>query len=105
MEEKREDNVILSRISHMEALLDSTVRLNGELSRQLEALDHSRADMKELFQYYGSEEWFSDRESPLPPSLKAGVLSEDLVYDQITDLRDACFRMLELATDILKNIL
>ena len=35
--------------------------------------------------------------------LKAGVLSEDLVYDEIVDARDASFRMLELATDILKN--
>ena len=33
----------------------------------------------------------------------AGVLSEDSVYDQITEVRDAAIQMLELATDILKN--
>ncbi len=33
----------------------------------------------------------------------AGVLSEDLVYDQITAVRDAAFRMLDLSADILKN--
>ena len=29
--------------------------------------------------------------------------SEDAVYDEITALRDAAYRMLELAADILKN--
>ncbi|MBO4363009.1 MAG: hypothetical protein J5912_01350 [Clostridia bacterium] len=31
------------------------------------------------------------------------MLSEDAVYDEIEDVRDVAFRMLELATDILKN--
>ena len=44
-----------------------------------------------------------DRETALPPGTAAGVLSEDAVYDAITALRDEAFRMLELATDILKN--
>ena len=38
----------------------------------------------------------------LPEGFKAGVLSEDSVYDAIADLRDAAFDMLELGTDILK---
>ena len=60
-------------------------------------------DMGQLFAYYGSEVWFEDLERELPPDTKAGVLSEDLVYDTITDARDAAFRMLEIGTDILKN--
>ena len=39
----------------------------------------------------------------VPQGISAGVLSEDLVYDQIEAARDAAFRMLELAADILKN--
>ena len=58
---------------------------------------------KELFSYYGSEAWYEDREGELPKDVPAGVLSEDLVYDQITAVRDAAFRMLDLSTDILKN--
>ena len=39
----------------------------------------------------------------LTADIKAGVLSEDLIYDEITDLRDAAIRMLALATDIMKD--
>ena len=52
---------------------------------------------------YGSEDWYADRDMELPEGVKAGVLSEDSVYDAITDLRDAAFQMLELGTDILKT--
>ena len=34
---------------------------------------------------------------------KAGVLSEDLVYDSITELRDTAFTMLEMGTEILRD--
>ena len=75
----------------------------GELSAQLERMDALKERMGRLFRYYGSEEWFADREAELPEGTKAGVLSEDAVYDAITALRDTAFHMLELATDILKN--
>ena len=42
-------------------------------------------------------------EGDLPEGIPAGVLSEDGIYDQITAVRDAAFRMLELSADILKN--
>ena len=32
-----------------------------------------------------------------------GVLSEDLVYDSITELRDTAFTMLEMGTEILRD--
>jgi hypothetical protein len=43
------------------------------------------------------------READLPADLPAGVLSEDLVYDLITDVRDLAIQMLEQATEILKD--
>ena len=95
----------LERLSQMEAILDETVRLNADLAPRLAALDEARGRMKKLFRYYGSATWHSDRESELPEGVKAGVLSEDLVYDEIVNLRDEAFLMLELATDILKNVL
>ena len=88
----------------MEAILEEAERVNAGLEAQLETLDGARGRLAELFTYYGSEAWYADREGDLPEGTKAGVLSEDLVYDQIADLRDSCFRMLELATDILKNV-
>ena len=105
MEKENDFGEIGRRITAMEAILENTVRLRTEFSKQLDALDTARESMQKLFRYYGSEEWFKDRERPIPDGVKAGVLSEDLVYDEITGIRDECFRMLELATDILKNVL
>ena len=94
-------------IREMEAALDECAGAVEALSRQLDRMEALRDEMTRLFAYYGSEDWHDDRaldeQGLLPDGLRRGVLSEDLVYDVITDLRDAAFRMLEQATDILKN--
>ena len=52
-----------------------------------------------LANYYESEEWkedyLADEENQLPPCLKRGVLSEDAVYDLLTD-NDILKEQLEL---------
>ena len=93
----------LERISSMELSLDQTNAAITDLNAQLERLEKMKAQVTELFHYYGSESWCKDREISLPEGVKAGVLSEDLVYDEITAVRDAAIHMLELAADILKN--
>jgi len=93
----------VKRISEMEDLLDECRKALEVLHGALDCVEELRDDMGQLFAYYGSEVWFEDRERVLPPEVKAGVLSEDLVYDVIGDARDASFRMLELGTDLLKN--
>ena len=93
----------LDRITRMESHLDEVVTLTAKLQAQLDAMKAVESHAKELFQYYGSENWHADRDLTLPEDFKAGVLSEDSVYDAITDLRDAAFDMLELGTDILKT--
>ena len=93
----------IRRINEMEAILDECRMALNDLEQSLDSLDEVKEKMGRLFAYYGSAEWYEDRELELPPEVKAGVLSEDLIYDEITDARDASLRMLELATDILKN--
>ena len=93
----------IKRIKEMEAILDECRMALNDLEQSLDGLDAVKGKMGRLFAYYGSEAWYEDREMELPPDVKAGVLSEDLVYDEITDARDAALRMLELATDVLKN--
>ena len=93
----------LQRIREMEDRLNRCAAATADLDRQLDRMEELREDMIRLFSYYGSEAWYEDREGDLPENVPAGVLSEDLVYDQITAVRDAAFRMLETATDILKN--
>lgn len=97
------DKKTLERIERMEAALDRSIAATETLGRALDEMEALREEMGALFRYYGSEDWFADRELPLPPGLKAGVLGEDLVYDEITNLRDEAFRMLTLATEILRD--
>ena len=91
------------RITEMEGYLHECTAATAELSEQLDRMDALGDHMTRLFAYYGSEAWYADRGGELPPDVPAGVLSEDLVYDQITAIRDAAFHMLTLAADILKN--
>jgi hypothetical protein len=91
------------RITEMETILNECTEAVSALDAQLDRMEALRERMIRLFAYYGSEAWYEDREGELPKDVPAGVLSEDAVYDQITDVRDAAIRMLELATDILKN--
>ena len=97
------DKKTIDRITEMEGYLDECTETVSGVSAQLDRLEDVLGPMTSLFSYYGSNEWYDDREKELPEGLKAGVLSEDLVYDQIMAIRDEAFRMLELATDILKN--
>ena len=93
----------LERIRGMEERLNQTNEVIKSLTEALDKTDDCREDMIALFCYYGSEDWYEDRERELPEGMPAGVLSEDLVYDAISELREEAIRMLEIATDILKN--
>ena len=93
----------IERIEQMEAALDACHRATKALDKQLGRMDALKQPMTALFSYYGSKDWYADREAPLPEGVKAGVLSEDAVYDEITAVRDAAIHMLELSADILKN--
>ena len=93
----------LGRIQEMEKALNDCAGALQSLNGELEKFNALREQMIRLFHYYGSEGWYQDREGELPAGVPAGVLSEDAVYDLITDVREAAFRMLETGTDILKN--
>ena len=93
----------LRRITEMENCLNACTAATAELDAQLERMEQLKKPMTRLFAYYGSEAWYEDREGELPENIPAGVLSEDLVYEQITAVRDTAIRMLELSTDILKS--
>ncbi|MBQ7455205.1 MAG: DUF4298 domain-containing protein [Clostridia bacterium] len=93
----------LQRIAELESCLNECAAAISGMEQELDRMEALREKMIRLFSYYGSEEWYEDREGELPPDVPAGVLSEDAVYDQIEAVRDAAFRMLALATDILKN--
>ena len=92
-----------NRITKMESALNEITKAIKDLQDQLDRLKLSRENAVALYSYYGSEDWHKDREEELPEGIKAGVLSEDAVYDSITELRELAFNMIELGTDVLKN--
>ena len=99
----------MERIEKMEKRLDQITEATAVLQEKLDQLQTLKSDAKELFAYYGSETWHKDREAHSAAvdkgedAPKAGVLSEDLIHDSITELRDTAFTMLELGTEILKD--
>ena len=91
----------LARITEMEARLNRAAAALKRLEEALDGLPALREDAEALAAYYGSPLWRADFEADeaglLPPDLPRGVLSEDAVYDLLSEyagamdaLRQAC---------------
>lgn len=97
----------IERIREMENCLDASEKAVRELSEALSAYEEVRSLYQKLCDYYGSDLWRQDFEDDeagkLPPDLKRGVLSEDAVYDLITENRELLVRMLKLVTAALES--
>ena len=97
----------IERIREMESCLDASERAIRELSEALSAFETVQPQYGKLSDYYGSDLWRLDFETDeagkLPRDLKRGVLSEDAVYDLITEYRELLVRMLRLATGALES--
>lgn len=79
----------IERITQMEALLDKSEEVVKRLEAALEDFAELQPDIAALEAYYEGPDWRADFEADeaglLPPDLKRGVLSEDAVYDLLTD--------------------
>lgn len=93
----------LQRITKMQFNLGEINAAIESLNDQIERIQTLRDRTKALYSYYGSEDWYKDQENEPPPGMKAGILSEDAIYDSITELRSSAFTMLELGMEILKD--
>ncbi|MBO6029141.1 MAG: DUF4298 domain-containing protein [Bacteroidales bacterium] len=100
----------IERIQHFEMLLDRVAPVLGNLEDALDAFDGIQEDVRELSAYYESDEWRDDFEADeadeagnLPADLKRGVLSEDGIYDVLSDHYALTVRLLDTVSAILKN--
>lgn len=97
----------LERIKNMEANLEEASQAILELSAAIEKYAETKPVVSELSEYLGSEDWFNDREADeageLPDDLKRGILSEDGIWNVLEDSRQLNIRLLEVATEFLKN--
>ena len=97
----------IERIQHFEMLLDRVAPVLENLGEALDAFDGIQEDVQELSAYYEGDDWREDFEADeagrLPKDLKRGVLSEDGIYDVLSDHYALTVRLLDTVSAILKN--
>ena len=97
----------IERIQQMESCLDDSEKAIRQLSEALSAFEEVQNKFGKLSDYYGSDLWMQDyaddEAGKIPRDLKRGVLSEDAVYDLITENRELLVRMLKLVTGALET--
>lgn len=82
----------IARIRKMERHLDRAMAAVKRLATALDKYETAQQDIAALNEYYGSEAWrqdYADDEMGLlPKDLKRGVLSEDGIWNLLTDCRE-----------------
>ena len=80
----------IERITYMERILDEATEAVSSLSESLEKYSAVQDKLQELAAYYSSKQWRQDFDDDsagkIPCDLKRGVLSEDAVYNLLTDV-------------------
>ena len=93
----------IERIEEMEKCLTESKKAVKKMGEALEIYEAAQKSYKKLCTYYGSVRWMKDYEDDqngkLPKNLKRGVLSEDAVYDLITENHDITTRLLKVITN------
>jgi hypothetical protein len=84
----------------MERRLNRALAAVKRLSTALDKWQEVEADIAALNEYYGSDVWkqdlADDEAGLLPADLKRGVLSEDGIWNLLTDCKEVNERMREL---------
>ena len=79
----------IERITNIESLFDKSEEVVKRLEAALEDFAEIEHDIAKLEAYYNSQQWRKDFEADevgkLPKDLKRGVLSEDGIYDLLSD--------------------
>lgn len=96
-----------NRIKQMEQQFDCVSQAVNELSTAIDKYVEAQDALSELKAYYASEDWLrdyaDDEAGRLPKDLKRGVLSEDGIWNMISDCHELNIRMLEIVTDIFRQ--
>ena len=82
---------MIDRISKNEERLDKLLLNIKELEVALENFKTSKKDLDLLNKYYDSKNWLKDKdayENGSIPKIKAGVLSEDAIWNMNEELKD-----------------
>ena len=90
---------MIDRISKNETRLDNILSSIKELENALAKFKANKKDLNLLNKYYGSKAWLEDKEAyenGKIPRIKAGVLSEDAVWNLNEEIEDLIKQMKEM---------
>ena len=97
----------IERIKQMELHLDRASSAVMQLSAALDNYIDVQESISALDEYYSSDDWkqdYADDEAGLlPPNLRRGVLSEDAVWNLLSDTKEMNIRLLETVAEILRK--
>ena len=87
---------MIDRIAKNENRLDSAKESIKLLEEALDLFENNKKNIRLLNNYYGSNNWFKDKENlekGIIPRVKAGVLSEDEVWNMNEDIKELIKKM------------
>ncbi len=97
------DGVGIKRIERMEEIYDRGFAAVDGLIKAAEVYLSVKKELDELEKYYTDGQWLTDlavdRAGGLPQDMKRGILSEDAIYDLLTDE----YRMVKMLKSITEN--
>lgn len=92
---------MIERITKNEERLDKALNSVNKMIEALDDFKKNEKNIKLVSKYYGSNNWFKDKESyekGIITNVKAGVLSEDAVWNMLSDIEDVILDMKEIIT-------
>ena len=90
---------MIDRITKNEERLDRINECIKEMKNALSNMKSIQKDLSLLNKYYGSKNWFKDKEAYEQnkiPKIKAGVLSEDAIWNMNEEYKDLIMEMTEM---------
>jgi len=97
---------MIERITRNEERFDKILDSVKELKNALEKYSNYEKELKLLKKYYESRNWLKDKndlEKNKLPKIKAGVLSEDGVWNMLSDIDEIILYMKRIIEDYERN--
>lgn len=97
---------MIERIKSNEEKLDRILGITKRLEEVLDDFENNKNTIEELNEYYGSKEWFEDKEAFETGKIervKAGVLTEDAVWDLDIYINELLERMNKISSNLLNK--
>lgn len=96
--------LMIDRIKEMEEALDVSAAAIRDLTEALDGYEAVVDRIHQLEEYYDSGDWRADFEADeaglVPEDLKRGVLSEDALYDLLTEHEEVRKRMRKAENEV-----